>query len=230
MNKDMSRVDTSTSNIKDNINLFDGTCIEHLHRKVRKDSQTQEKGISYNKKTGRYKSGICVQGKQITIGTFDTLEDAKASRKEYERIFFGRIEKEFKQKKEKEQMTNFNEIFKKVDINAGKCTSRDKGMKITKARILLRDLPEELQEKKFTVYMSNDKSQLAFHFMEKGSIEETIETKYSRKLNYNKHDSQNLRGFACAKLTKILIDNGWERNKIYDFTVDSSNIIIKRGE
>ena len=228
MNKNMSRVDTSIRNIKDNINLFNGTCIEHLHRRVRKDSETQVKGVRYEKRTGKYTSSICIQGKKIRIGTFNTLEDAEKSRKEYEKVFFGRIEKEFKQKKEKEQMTNFNEIFKKIDLNSGKLCSREKGMKITKARILIRGIPEEFQEKKFTVYMSDDKSQLAFHFMEKGSVEEIIETKYSRKLNHNNHDSQELRGFACAKLTKILIDNGWERNKTYDFTVELSNLIINK--
>ena len=53
---------------------------------VRKDSGTGIKGVHLDKRTGRYRAKISVQGKRINLGFFATLEEAAKARADAEHL------------------------------------------------------------------------------------------------------------------------------------------------
>lgn len=50
------------------------------NRKVRKDSSTGIRGVSVDRKRGKYRAYICINGKNKYLGTFDCPEKAKHAR------------------------------------------------------------------------------------------------------------------------------------------------------
>lgn len=59
-----------------------------LNTSVSKNNKTKCLGISIVKKTGKYRARIMVNGKEINLGRYDNIEDAKKVRKEAEMKYF----------------------------------------------------------------------------------------------------------------------------------------------
>lgn len=57
--------------------------------KLRKDSLSGAKGVTFTKRTGRYAARIRFAGKTHSLGSFATIEEATAARLEAERRLFG---------------------------------------------------------------------------------------------------------------------------------------------
>ena len=76
----------ATNALKEKRTLVDGTCIELLLRtKARSDSGTGIVGV-YALKNGKFRASISLQGKRYWLGTYSTIEEAIAARKEGEKI------------------------------------------------------------------------------------------------------------------------------------------------
>lgn len=65
----------------------DGTRISSLQQKVHKDNKLGVKGVVWMENRNKYKAYIGYQGKQITLGYFDSLDDAITARKRGERQY-----------------------------------------------------------------------------------------------------------------------------------------------
>ena len=76
---------------------IDGTNVFSMQQKLSKNSTSGIKGVSLTKK-GKYRAYIFLQGKQIHLGAFDTLEDAAKARAEGEDIYFKPYIKNFENK------------------------------------------------------------------------------------------------------------------------------------
>lgn len=63
---------------------------EH-NKRPRKDSPVGVRGVRYNQKNGKYIAQIYVNGRTKRIGTYSTLEDVEAARKEAERKYWGGV-------------------------------------------------------------------------------------------------------------------------------------------
>lgn len=77
----------------------DDVFVPALQRKVRSDSSTGVKGVSFEKSTGKYRASIGIKGKNIFLGRFSTIEQAKSARKQAEKEYH---EPYIKQLEEKE--------------------------------------------------------------------------------------------------------------------------------
>lgn len=66
---------------------IDGTRISALKQKVNANSKTGFKGIS-KIKDGKYIARIKFRGKDIHLGTYDDIEEAKKARKKAEEMYF----------------------------------------------------------------------------------------------------------------------------------------------
>lgn len=62
-----------------------------FNRKVRKDSKSGYNGVWKDKKSGKWKAGICIDGKRNHLGYFYKLEDAINARKEAEIKYRGEL-------------------------------------------------------------------------------------------------------------------------------------------
>ena len=67
----------------------EGTNVLRLKSKTRKNSSTGAVGVSFIKKTGRFRAYINFKRKQYSLGTYDKLDDAIAARKEGEAHIWG---------------------------------------------------------------------------------------------------------------------------------------------
>jgi len=76
---------------------IDGTIAFTLDAKVSKNSKTGVKGVS-KLKNGRFRAYINLARKQRHLGTFDSLEEAAAARKEAEEKYFKPILAKYKEK------------------------------------------------------------------------------------------------------------------------------------
>lgn len=65
------------------LHFVDGTCIEFLKRKQRRDNTSGYPGV-YRTAAGNYKAGITFQKTRHYLGTFDTFEEAKRERQNAE--------------------------------------------------------------------------------------------------------------------------------------------------
>lgn len=77
----------------------DGTCLSLIaNNKVRKNNKSGYNGISirHNKHSTSYIVRICVQGKNIRIGTYRDIEEAIKARKEAEEKYFKPILDKYK--------------------------------------------------------------------------------------------------------------------------------------
>lgn len=54
-----------------------------INREIQKNNKTGYVGVGYNKSGKRYKSGIKVDGKNISLGVYDTKEEALEARNRY---------------------------------------------------------------------------------------------------------------------------------------------------
>jgi|GEM_PF-1805722 len=94
---------------------FDETRLKHkgvatqlLQNKVRKDSTTGIKGVyAYQNNSGTivYRATIGIKGKEIYLGTYDTIEDAAEARKHGEAIYHEPYLKEVNLTKQQSRLT-----------------------------------------------------------------------------------------------------------------------------
>lgn len=74
---------------------YKGTMITSFDQKKSKNNTSGVKGVS-KQKNGRYRAYINLKRKQIHLGIFDTLEEAKEARLEAEKVYFEPIVEEWK--------------------------------------------------------------------------------------------------------------------------------------
>lgn len=91
-----------------NINK-EGTRLDHLSNKVTKQNTTGVRGVSYQKRNGKYRAYIYFKNKCINLGEFTKLQDAaKARAKAEEKYYKPILEKyNYKNKKLKENEEEF---------------------------------------------------------------------------------------------------------------------------
>lgn len=87
----------------------EGTRLDHLSNKVTKQNTTGVRGVSYQKKKGKYRAYIYFKNKCINLGEFTKLEEAaKARAKAEEKYYKPILEKyNYKSKKIKENEEEF---------------------------------------------------------------------------------------------------------------------------
>ncbi|RHU80446.1 AP2 domain-containing protein [Clostridiaceae bacterium OM08-6BH] len=61
--------------------------IQGLNRGLQSNNTTGHKGVSYLKKTGKYRAYIKIHGKQVWLGAYDTIEEAIRARKKAEQKY-----------------------------------------------------------------------------------------------------------------------------------------------
>lgn len=69
----------------------DGTCLGHLTEKRRADNTSGIKGVSYDKRRGKWVASITLAGKTRNLGRYDTIQEAGAARRETEELHFDPI-------------------------------------------------------------------------------------------------------------------------------------------
>lgn len=67
------------SRINDNLHRVEGTCVEHLNRKIRTDNKSGCPGV-FELKNGSWRAGIGFKGKRYYLGTYANKEDAIRAR------------------------------------------------------------------------------------------------------------------------------------------------------
>lgn len=60
---------------------------EIVRTRSRSNNTTGVTGVSYHKKSGKYRASLSVRGKKYWLGAFDTIEQAKAAREYGERKY-----------------------------------------------------------------------------------------------------------------------------------------------
>lgn len=70
-------------NQRTNLRAVD-TATNAYNSKLRNDNSSGHKGVSWSRSSKRWRADIQVKGKQVSLGTFHTLEDAIHARREYE--------------------------------------------------------------------------------------------------------------------------------------------------
>ena len=68
------------------LHFVDGTCIEFLNRKQRRDNTSGYTGV-YKTKSGRYKAGITFKQTRYYLGTYHTFEEARQTRQDAEKRY-----------------------------------------------------------------------------------------------------------------------------------------------
>ncbi len=91
-----------------NINK-EGTRLDHLSNKVTKQNTTGVRGVSYHKKSGKYRAYIYFKNKCIRLGEFTNLEDAAKVRADAVEIYYKPILEKYDyiDKKNKENEEEF---------------------------------------------------------------------------------------------------------------------------
>lgn len=83
--------------LSSSIGRYEGTTISKLTKDTpTKSSKTGVRGVYWSKREKKYIAKIGVQNKSITIGRFDTLEEAAAARKAAEQKYYEPIIEEYK--------------------------------------------------------------------------------------------------------------------------------------
>lgn len=67
--------------------LVEGTNIASLKRGIQSNNSTGVKGVYFDKSRNKFKAYIGYKGKQIKLGSFDSLEEATKIRKAAEQIY-----------------------------------------------------------------------------------------------------------------------------------------------
>lgn len=85
------RADHVNQNGLDNrrLNLRDATNKQNAeNQKLRKNNTSGHKGVYWDKQKSKWRPRICHNGRKISLGLFETLEDAIKARKEAEKKYF----------------------------------------------------------------------------------------------------------------------------------------------
>lgn len=80
------------------LHFIDGTCVEFLQRKQRRDNTSGYTGV-YQLHNGKYKAGITFKKTRYYLGTYDTFEEAKQERQNAEKRYHQSFLKEHKKVK-----------------------------------------------------------------------------------------------------------------------------------
>lgn len=72
-------------------------------RKKNKNSKTGVTGVSFHKRTGKYRAYIFVERHQLNLGLFDTIAEAAAARREAEKKYFAQRQKRADEIKSREK-------------------------------------------------------------------------------------------------------------------------------
>lgn len=91
-------------NFRKNMHFLEGTCLELLKRKMRKDNTSGCTGV-YPSKNGTYKASITFQGVRYPLGRFSKFEDAVKARRQAEQDIFEDFAEYYKQWQAYCQMT-----------------------------------------------------------------------------------------------------------------------------
>ena len=79
--------------------MVDGTSLVLINpKKLRKNNTTGVNGVYFNKKAKLYIARINVQGRQISLGCFKKLEDAKEARLIAEEKYYKPIKEKYKKR------------------------------------------------------------------------------------------------------------------------------------
>lgn len=84
------------------IGMYEGTMISKITQTApTKANKTGVRGVSWSNREKKYIARIGLQNKTITLGRFDTLEEAAAARKAAERKYYDPIIEEYKKEESK---------------------------------------------------------------------------------------------------------------------------------
>lgn len=67
--------DVLIEKVLEGLHHVDGTCVEFLQRKMRKDNRSGYTGVAQTR-SGRWRASITFKGKRYHLGTYDSMEDA----------------------------------------------------------------------------------------------------------------------------------------------------------
>lgn len=87
---------------KDNVfGFYDGTAVSHI--KPQKNGQEKYKGVRIRsgKRGVRYSARLMIKGKEISLGTYDTMEQAIQARLEGEKKYFEPVIKQYQEEQER---------------------------------------------------------------------------------------------------------------------------------
>lgn len=79
----------------------EGTALYNMTEKISKNSTTGYKGVSYNKRSKKYRAYLTIRGKQVNLGSYDTVEEAHQARLKGEEKYYEPILEKHKDKLEK---------------------------------------------------------------------------------------------------------------------------------
>ena len=85
-------VDHINHNLKDNRSTNLRVCTQHqnsMNQSVSKNNKSGTTGVQFDKNTNKWRAYINYNREQIVLGSYDTIEDAKQSRRKAENIYFG---------------------------------------------------------------------------------------------------------------------------------------------
>lgn len=83
----IDRIDVNKGYSPDNCRWADAVT-QMRNRRVEKSNKLGAKGVYYEKDRRKYRVVIGVNGKQIKVGRYDTLEDAIEARKQAEKLYW----------------------------------------------------------------------------------------------------------------------------------------------
>ncbi|WP_308748361.1 AP2 domain-containing protein [uncultured Anaerococcus sp.] len=76
----------------------DGTNLSSLYTKVKKNNTSGYTGVSYDKRSGKYRAYLTLNGKQISLGSYNTAEEAYKARLAGEEKYYKPILKKYEDK------------------------------------------------------------------------------------------------------------------------------------
>jgi len=81
------RVSEVGKELSGHLHFIEGTCIEFLKRKPRRDNTSGYPGV-YRTENGKYRAGITFKKIRYHLGTYDTFEEAKRERQNAEKRYY----------------------------------------------------------------------------------------------------------------------------------------------
>ena len=157
---------------KKNFGYVDGTSISRIKTKSPTSrNSTGVRGVTFNKATKMYVATLGFRGKHINLGSYCTLEEAKAARlyaeKQYHDPFIQKYEKI-----RRENNMNILEGFEQIQLTR-KATEKATGNYLrinAHSQIAFSSEFENLAGKKFNVLISTDGKTLGFQQAEDGDV------------------------------------------------------------
>lgn len=103
---------------KDYMGIIDGTNVSRISsKKISRANTTGVRGVSYNKKLGKYYAYIGFKGKLYNLGFYERLEEAKAVREEAEEAVYGSFLEDYYENLKRETTEKNKEIKSTESLN-----------------------------------------------------------------------------------------------------------------